>query len=914
MGVLSRDISEVVEYFKRAAPSQAGIISGANPSVYNAADPFPLWVIQVSIIICFTQLLGLALARVRQPRVIAEVLGGIILGPTVMGRIPGFTNAIFPPQSVSLLTLTSTIGLVLFLFLIGLEVDVRVLRRNAKYSLTISAAGMILPFALGVGLAVALYHKFVAPGVEFGHFLLFIGVAIAITAFPVLCRILTDLNLLEDHVGVIVLSAGVGNDVVGWILLALAVALTNASSGLAALWILLTSVAFVLFMVYPGRWAFVWLARRTGSLENGTPNPLMMTVTLLVILGSAFFTDVIGIHAIFGGFIAGLIIPHEGGFAIALVEKLEDLVCIVFLPLYFALSGLRTNLGLLNDGITWAYIVLICVIAFFGKFVGCALTAKLMGFSNRESSAIGTLMSCKGLVELIVLNVGLQAQILDTRLFSMFVVHAIVLTVMTTPLTLWCYPPQHRHGRSPRVAIEKKTIDGQDRIESQDRPLEDTFKSKFLVVLNKIEHLPAIMTIMQLLQTTPKSPSIISGRSTSTEKDLKGDDSRDITQDRDLPESPNSKPRPENIHRPVTINALRLMELTDRTSTVMKSSEADDLILRDPLVSVFFAFGRLLNIAIASTMSIGHQDSLATTVAGHARDNGSQMVIVPWQVAKSNVLPEELAHGPSIPPETTYNPFEGMFGKASGSERGTSVVYENFIRKIFAESPVDVGLFVDRGTPASGHQHVFFPFFGGPDDRLALRFVVQLCANDNVTATIVRVTKSVNSQGANTETVASTETPENSKVGAAAFADTIYAPQNTQTRIASDTADNIVWLRYAKHATAPHSQLSPQARSAMRRITFSETSSPLPLRSTLELAAKEASGVANASKSLLLVSGRGRRFTPESHRAELDSILAEQSSVNADVAKTVGEVGAGFMAAGTKSNGILVLQAVNGVW
>ncbi|KAF8524646.1 cation/H+ exchanger [Hysterangium stoloniferum] len=901
MGILSRDVLEVVEYLKRAAPSQAGIISGANPSEYSATDPFPLWVIQVFIIICFTQLLGLALARVRQPRVIAEVVGGIILGPTVMGRIPGFTNHIFPIQSLPLLTLTSTIGLVFFLFLIGLEVDVRVLRRNAKYSLTISAAGMILPFALGVGLAVAIYHKFVDPGVNFGHFLLFVGVAIAITAFPVLCRILTDLNLLEDHVGVIVLSAGVGNDVVGWILLALAVALTNASSGLAALWILFAGVAFILFMVYPGRWAFVWLARRTGSLENRNPSPLMMTVTLLVILGSAFFTDVIGIHPIFGGFIAGLIVPHEGGFAIALVEKLEDLVCIVFLPLYFTLSGLRTNLGLLNDGISWAYIVLICVIAFFGKFIGCALTAKLMGFSNRESSAIGTLMSCKGLVELIVLNIGLQARILDTRIFSMFVVHALVLTVMTTPLTLWCYPPQYRTCRDPKEA--RGIENGKDN--SHDRPIEDTFKTRFSVVLNNIEHLPAIMAIMQLLKT--KAPSVASHENVSTEKDLKSDYSRDITQPSDLPELSPTQPFAELIHLPVTINALRLMELTDRTSTVMRSSEVDDLILRDPLVSVFSTFGKILNIAISNTMSIAHQDSLATTVATHARDNDSQMVFIPWQVTQTNNLPAELAPTPSA---TTYNPFDGMFGKASGQERATSVVYENFVRKIFVESPADVALFIDRGTPASRNQHIFFPFFGGPDDRLALRFVVQLCANANVTATIVRVTKSLTSPGTNTETIAGAEIAEDQKLATTGFADTIYAPQNTQTRMASDAADDIMWLRYAKHSTVSHSQLSPQARSALCRMAFSVISSPLPLRSIIELAAKAASDAANGNKSLLLVSGRGRRFAAETHRAELNSIMAE-SSVNADIAKTVGEVGAGFIAAAIKASGILVLQAVN---
>lgn len=175
-------------HFSFLINSNSLVLTGTNPSTWNPQDPFPLWVIQVLIIICFTQLLALLFAKVRQPRVIAEVIGGIILGPTVMGRIPGFTQHIFPNNSIPVLSLTSTIGLVLFLFLIGLEVDVRLLQRNAKYALTISAAGMILPFGLGVGLAVPLYNRFISDTINFGHFLLFVGVAVAITAFPVLCR------------------------------------------------------------------------------------------------------------------------------------------------------------------------------------------------------------------------------------------------------------------------------------------------------------------------------------------------------------------------------------------------------------------------------------------------------------------------------------------------------------------------------------------------------------------------------------------------------------------------------------------------------------------------------------------------------------------------------------------------------
>lgn len=217
-----------------------------------------------------------------------------------------------------------------------------------------------------------------------------------------LCRILTELKLLSTNVGVIVLSAGVGNDVIGWILLALCVALVNAGSGLTALWVLLVCVGYVLFLSFVVRPVFMLYLRRTGSLEKG-PSQSVVAVTLLMALISAFFTQAIGVHAIFGGFVVGLICPHEGGFAIKLTEKIEDLVATIFLPLYFALSGLQTNLGLLDSGIVWAYVVGIIAIAFFAKIAGGTLASRLTGLLWRESFTVGVLMSCKGLVELIVL-------------------------------------------------------------------------------------------------------------------------------------------------------------------------------------------------------------------------------------------------------------------------------------------------------------------------------------------------------------------------------------------------------------------------------------------------------------------------------------------------------------------------------
>ncbi|KAG6878826.1 hypothetical protein C0992_007404 [Termitomyces sp. T32_za158] len=252
------------------------------------------------VILAMTQALALLFGRIRQPRVISEVIAGIFLGPSVMGRIPHFQSRIFPDAGVPGLTLTSTIGLVIFLFLVGLEIDIKAVKRHFIAASSISIAGLVVPLGLGAALGVKIYKEFINPDVNHGYFLLFTAVAVGITAFPVLCRILTEAKLLETTVGSVTLAAGVGNDVVGWILLALTVALVNAASGLTALYVLLASVGYIIFLFYLVRRAYRWLARWTGSLERGAPTTGMMTLTLILVLASAFFTDIIGVHAIFG--------------------------------------------------------------------------------------------------------------------------------------------------------------------------------------------------------------------------------------------------------------------------------------------------------------------------------------------------------------------------------------------------------------------------------------------------------------------------------------------------------------------------------------------------------------------------------------------------------------------------------------
>jgi Kef-type K+ transport system membrane component KefB len=876
---------------KRAAPSQSGIFDGENPAVYNSADPVVLWIIQIIIILAMIQALQTIFGRIGQPRVIAEVIGGVFLGPTVMGRIPGFTNAIFPASSKPSLTLTSSIGLVLYLFIVALEIDTRVIMKNFRASAAISISGLAIPLGLGAALGVGIYNKFAAPSVNFGDFVLFVAIAVGITAFPVLCRILTALNLLDTEVGVVTLAAGVGNDVVGWILLALAVALTNASSGLTALYVLLTAVGYVLFLFFVVKRAYKWLAVKTGSLEQGTPSTLMMTATLLLVFVSALFTDIIGIHPIFGGFVAGLIIPHTNGYAIVMTEKLEDFVVIILIPIYFALTGLNTNLGLLNTGETWGYTILIIVVAFLAKFVSCSVTAKLSGYNVREAGAIGSLMSCKGLVELIVLNIGLAANILDTRTYSMFVVAAIVITFATTPLVLLFYPVKYR----TRIHIDDES---DTPVLSSGAGDDDELTNKFALVLDAIEQLPAAMTATQLLCQTAESDSI--EKSSSQSLDEKATDEK-ATLPTILYKAASSP-----FTSPISLNLLRLINLSNRTSAVMRSQEASALVHSDPVVSVFKTFSRLLGggfkrLKLKVDVDVVSRDAFPTTVGQRVRENGTGMLVVPWASG---------GHEESGTPSVS-NPFDGVFGSSSTEDQMmTSVMYSEFIRKIFLTAPCDVSLFVDRGisSPSSGvgpDTLLILPFFGGPDDRLALRVLVKVCAShSHVRAIALRVSKK---GGEGKEYSNEPYNPDVLMHNTIAGPDTVYANFNTETRLASDTADNIIWERYASSASDRSHSLS----SALSRITFTKIHSSKPLHSVVEFFSGDE--VRRTGRThVIAVTGRSRRMAAEKLGDELQTIVSQRGShMGSTVKRTLGDVGAALVATGVNASLLIVQACIN---
>jgi Kef-type K+ transport system membrane component KefB len=395
--------------------------------------PLPLLILQTCVIIVAARFVGGLARRLGQPSVIAEVLAGILLGPSLLGRVlPGTFQQLFPKASLPGLSLLSQVGLVFFMFLIGLELDPKLLRGRGKTSFAISAAGIFVPFTLGALLAVQIFASQAGPGVPRLSFVLFMGIAMSITAFPVLARILAERNLIRTELGSIALACAAADDVTAWCLLAMVVSVVHSAGLGAALLTTLEAVAFAGFMLLCVRPLLARLGARVTTRENLTQNVVALTFVLL--LASAFTSELIGIHALFGAFLFGTIMPRQGDYAHALAERLEDFVVVALLPLFFAYSGLRTQLGLVQGAGDWLLCLTLIGVACAGKFGGSFAVARISGMTTRDSAALGVLMNTRGLMELIVLNVGLDLGVISAKIFTMMVIMALVTTIMTTPL------------------------------------------------------------------------------------------------------------------------------------------------------------------------------------------------------------------------------------------------------------------------------------------------------------------------------------------------------------------------------------------------------------------------------------------------------------------------------------------------
>jgi len=404
------------------------------------SKPLAAFLVQMILIITSARLVGLLARRIGQPLVVAEVAAGIMLGPSLFGWLaPDLWRQLFPDASLGLLHRFSQVGLIVFMFLIGLELDPRLLRGRGRASLFISQASICVPFALGVLLAFYFYPRLAPPNVRFVPFMLFVAIALSVTAFPVLARILSEKRLLRSKIGVLALTCAAANDVAAWCILAFVVSFVK-STGLAeaVMTTLLTAgyIAMMLLIVRPFMRRF---GTQGGSREALTQN--MVAATFVLLLLSSLATELIGIHALFGAFLFGAIIPRETGFVSTLAEKLEDFAVVFLLPIFFVYSGLRTQINLLDSRSAWGLCGLGILVACAGKFLGAAGAGRLQGLSFREASALGVLMNTRGLMELVVLNIGLELGVISPLLFTMLVLMALFTTFITSPGLQLIYPP-----------------------------------------------------------------------------------------------------------------------------------------------------------------------------------------------------------------------------------------------------------------------------------------------------------------------------------------------------------------------------------------------------------------------------------------------------------------------------------------
>ena len=399
----------------------------------NFRAPVSILLMQIVVIVAVAGLFSRLFRRIGQPPVMGEMIAGIVLGPSVLGFFfPEVMSFVFPATSLETLRLLSQLGVVLFMFIVGMELNVRHVKEKGSAAVMISHASIIVPFVLGAGLALFLYRGLAPPGTSFSAFALFIGVAMSITAFPVLARILEDRNLTQTNLGSIALTCAAVDDVTAWCILALVIALVQASGIAVSLVTVVFTLLFAAAMIFIVRPQLRRMVKQATGSHVHTRR--LIAGVLAFVLVCALITETIGIHALFGAFIAGVVMPPSVDFRTFLRDKLDAFSAAALLPLFFAFTGLRTQVTLLNDWQSWALCGVIILVAIAGKLGGSMLMSRFTGMSWPQSFSIGALMNTRGLVELVVLNIGYDLGILSGRIFAMMVLMALVTTFMTGPL------------------------------------------------------------------------------------------------------------------------------------------------------------------------------------------------------------------------------------------------------------------------------------------------------------------------------------------------------------------------------------------------------------------------------------------------------------------------------------------------
>jgi Kef-type K+ transport system membrane component KefB len=428
---------------------------------HNLSEPLAVLLLQIIVIIAFARLFGFLFKKIGQPAVIGEIVAGIILGPSIVGLFfPQINHFLFPVSSLGTLQFLSQIGLILFMFIIGMELDLKAIGKQAYGAVIISHASIIIPYTMGMGLAWFIYQDYAPESISFLSFALFMGIAMSITAFPVLARILQEKGLTRSKLGAMALTCAAADDITAWCILAAVIGLVKSGSSINALYTIGLAVVYVLLMLKAVRPALKKLETIYASQEKlRTP---IIALFFIILIMSSYITSIIGIHSLFGAFIAGVIMPSGFSFRKIVIDKIEDVSIVLLLPLFFVITGLKTQIGLLNEGHLWITFGWILLVAVAGKFGGSAVAARMVGQSWKDSLSIGVLMNTRGLMQLIVLNIGYDLGILSPQIFAMMVLMALVTTFMTGPaldLINWLMP--EKSAKQETKPVMKVTSENQ---------------------------------------------------------------------------------------------------------------------------------------------------------------------------------------------------------------------------------------------------------------------------------------------------------------------------------------------------------------------------------------------------------------------------------------------------------------------